>query len=830
MDDLLNTLGGALDSNMEQSGKNNDSSSYTFNRHSYSSFSKNNQFYSGKANGAEKDDTNNNSDQTPSAMIQKLVSPLLEELTQTSDTESGPSANSGRFRLPLGYTGTYVEVTDTGVDIGMRGEKGNSSFLKLNLSDSSRSQHNSSNHQNNSSNHQNHDFNKEGRRTDIRGNIGGAIGANLQGRIEEGKDGPNASIDLSFNKNRPHSNDKYNANQDINYSFDLTDHDGSNESRRQANIVVSLDELRRRRDRRKSRVYTNSDSDSLLDLDSTSESPKPATTTHLYDIKRLYYKRGLYNSRRQSSVNKKLSNENVRKYNSSSTEQVDSLYSALQGNQKNNRCKEDCDSTRTINRSISKHSRSQNDKIDPMSALIAGTNNEENHSSGSLMNILEINNENKGERNCDVFPNESKTDIMSSPWLGDLNIEDIPFEDEDRKSYDNKIVYGDDKIEGSYYNDLDIITIDRIICRKINQESIKIHQLWKDIQTIDEQLRRCPHDQNLKKRIKTLEKEMTIIQNGTRLKEYQKQALPLLEEYKKVRINQVSEFGQETIMKPSKECLNVIYRYIKLASSYIEINLVRSNDADDKCNNCGDDLESCHPDLEGKLKCSSCGTETIPLQREIINNDTNSIPGKSGYEDIKTFKKAIECYMCAQQVTFSDDLIHKLDEYFISHKNMPPGHVIREMPLIGTFAGRRKRGNTSRSLMIDALQNTDNSDYYQDCNLLCCTYWGWESPDLSGVYDRIIDDYKVIQPVYNVLKERYGRKSSIGRGYRLFRQLWHISYPCHPSEFGIAQTEEILDFYESIWQEICNIKGEELGWRPFVSVRKLMMTDPDTLE
>ena len=410
-----------------------------------------------------------------------------------------------------------------------------------------------------------------------------------------------------------------------------------------------------------------------------------------------------------------------------------------------------------------------------------------------------------------------------------VKIEDIPFSNEEKVQHDNNVIYGDNKIKGIYYNDLDLMIIDRLVCRKIIKESENIPKIWSEIEKLRYQLKICPNDKNSRTKITKLQTDLKNIQHGINLNEYQNKVRHLLEKYKKIRYNNVSEFGQESNFKPDPVQLDIISQYIQVAKLYITIDLLRLEDNEDLCNGCKTSLKDICPDIDGKLCCPVCRTETIPLQREIVHSDPQKQTGKGGYDDIKTFIKAIECYIGGQQVTFPEHLTEQLDEYFESI-NMAIGEEISEMPLKGDFKGRRRRGNTSRSLMIQALQSIGVSDHYKDSYLLCRNYWGWENPDLSGVYNLILHHYKETQPIYNKLKEIDGRKSSLGSGYRLFRHLWHIGYPCHPSEFCIVQTEDILIIYENIWKQVCDIVGPRLGWRPFISIRILFMIDPDTLE
>ncbi len=152
------------------------------------------------------------------------------------------------------------------------------------------------------------------------------------------------------------------------------------------------------------------------------------------------------------------------------------------------------------------------------------------------------------------------------------------------------------------------------------------------------------------------------------------------------------------------------------------------------------------------------------------------------------------------------------------------------MPYIGNIPGRRRRGKeTSRDLMSHALSAIGLSDNYEDLSLICHTYWGWELPTLTTEQeDLLMDDYDKVQVVFEQIKEE--RKSSMAVEYRVFRQLWHRGFPCHPHDFKIVTTEEIVDYYEEKFKKICSIIVEELGWLPFVSIYALTAYNYDTLQ
>ncbi len=418
---------------------------------------------------------------------------------------------------------------------------------------------------------------------------------------------------------------------------------------------------------------------------------------------------------------------------------------------------------------------------------------------------------------------EERTPVPS----GEDYLEDIPFEERKEVNLDNAVTYGEDEITGSYYNDLSLPTIDGIICKRLIKEMEKVGKKERKLVELRKISAKNRHDLNIKKRAVKMETEISNIKNGNKLRIYQTRARPFLTEYVKLgKANEEQEFGQTDIVsKPDDYRLGIILRYIEVARSYIKVNLISVQKDNSNCIFCQAEWTDSDLTPSGSLICPGCNRETMPLQHDVSQSDLSG--GSKGYLDLETFDKAVDCYEGRQRVTFPDNLISDLDEYFHAN-NYPVGEDVRKMELHGEIKGRRRRGRTSRDIMKKSLKATGHTDHYKDAYLLCRYYWGWEQPDLSMVRDILRYQYKIIQEIFN--KKKGTRKSSLGADYRLFRQCWHINVPCHPCDFNIVCTDKIVIFYEKIWSEICDEVGKKLGWRPFVSIYALYLMDPDTLE
>ena len=122
-------------------------------------------------------------------------------------------------------------------------------------------------------------------------------------------------------------------------------------------------------------------------------------------------------------------------------------------------------------------------------------------------------------------------------------------------------------------------------------------------------------------------------------------------------------------------------------------------------------------------------------------------------------------------------MFDQLDEYF-RRKNFPIGEVIREQELLPNG----KKRNTSLTLMVEALEATNNSSYYASIYPLLYSYWGWEKPykkiQEMGIKEAIFERFYYTQQIYEANKTRDSCMNSNIRLYLLLenfclvRDLW----------------------------------------------------------
>jgi len=349
----------------------------------------------------------------------------------------------------------------------------------------------------------------------------------------------------------------------------------------------------------------------------------------------------------------------------------------------------------------------------------------------------------------------------------------------------------EEEIVDMFKDDYNIIAIHEKILDKINKDKQNLSKLIENKEKEEQYLldnmatiNRVEKFDRLEK-IKELEKKIESIQNNN----YIERLGDMLDRYKQYPIG-------------SKERIDVILEYIELAKDYIKINVVRKLDDNNLCPHCGINLDeiyvdentNCCPKCSGELKIFS----KIPGYNRYKKMHIN----KNSYDDRNNFRRALYRYQGKQDAKIPQSVFEKLDRYFRS-LNIPTGDEIKKLPCdeLGHKPG------TSLQLMLNALKNTKLNYYYEDANLICKLYWGWNLPDLSHLEDKIMEDYCAFQNVYKNIKRN--RKSSLNTQLILYHLLRHNGHKCRPEDFKIINTDDIIKYHQNMISKIFNI----LGWK-----------------
>jgi len=368
-----------------------------------------------------------------------------------------------------------------------------------------------------------------------------------------------------------------------------------------------------------------------------------------------------------------------------------------------------------------------------------------------------------------------------------------------------------DRIYGEYIYDYNILNIHRIILKKFQQdknnnladletklniETIKIHQK----QTLTER----KHSRN---KIQNLENKIIKYNEDTDKKNYLTVAKPLIKAYKKIKpISTIISFTNNKInddikCEESQDEQNyrhkIISKYLEIARKYICIDLIRKNPETKTC--C--DEPDIFTDESGSDVCNNCGLEKINIVKTQFYSDSSRLNNsKNNYEDRANFVKVLMRFQGKQINKPGKELYERLNEYFLE-RGLKSSEEYNAMPLLqdGTKEG------TSREMMFEALSNIGCSGHYDDINLICSIFFGWELPNISHLEDAIMQDYDDFQKVYENLPDLEGRKSSLNSQWKLFILLLRRGYPCKSKDFKIPTTPSILEYHKIKTQQVYEV-------------------------
>lgn len=369
-------------------------------------------------------------------------------------------------------------------------------------------------------------------------------------------------------------------------------------------------------------------------------------------------------------------------------------------------------------------------------------------------------------------------------------------------------------INEDYQYDLNILQIHNKMCKWFNWLNVSHIETLKNKLAEYEEMLKQPQTVIQRKhtyyQIEKCKEEIYVLENKVKYKEYCEISKPFIEAYKNLgtlvpTISFTKKINVENPVEDDEKQHKrhqIISNYLEIVRRYIPVDVIHEIKNSNKCQNCKASLENAVEDTCGNITCPNCSNEEITIKKMQVYTENKTSNTRNNYEDRENFKKAIQRFQGIQNNKPPDSLYKQLDEYF-KLKNFPSATEIKQRPLLRS--GQKK--DTSRELMYTALHETNNSNYYEDMNLILHEYWGWALPDISHIEDRIMNDYDLTQSVYDQIPKT--RKSSLNSQFRLLKHLLRykncISYPIRIQDFKVPTTRDIIEWHEETWEKICLI-------------------------
>lgn len=378
------------------------------------------------------------------------------------------------------------------------------------------------------------------------------------------------------------------------------------------------------------------------------------------------------------------------------------------------------------------------------------------------------------------------------------------------------------RIKGRYSTDLDILRIHLVLRdlfsfyyqnRKENEKKIEEYNA-----KIDEN--------------RPLSEKTALINNRDRLlnltskyskkvwEKYVDVAKDILTEYfklsptnkKKVKViviggkNQAKKSAEEMALKEreGEQLLALIRRFLRLASEYIEIDIVFEPYFRVGCNDCDQGMEEMAIDEESGIYmclCEKAFGNVYSTDMPHFDPERIEPPNRVSYDDKTNFIRRLKAYQGVQARRLPPDLLPFLDKHMQDKYQLPPAKEIREMPA-DEYGHRCPQ--TSVYLLKEALRETNKSIHFQDINAICYELWGWEIPQIGHLIPKILHDYTKTQEIY---RESNKTDSSINVELRLYWHLRAAGHNCLLTDFKIPQSRDSRKRNSHIFQKMCEETG-----------------------
>jgi len=367
-------------------------------------------------------------------------------------------------------------------------------------------------------------------------------------------------------------------------------------------------------------------------------------------------------------------------------------------------------------------------------------------------------------------------------------------------------------IEGIYDDDLDISKIHQHIIDFLQEQDVEqIQELYQDLEVCRDKLKRPLRRTDrvfTEKRVQKIEQQIANLEQNDDLDHYLKSVDSLIEEYNKlgplhVMLNMSNKDNRDNDKIYRSR---IIDEYIKQASKYYNLNIqriLRKGKFCPICSMCLDDVLI----VDGLLTCPEC----CITQKQIIQNSytsdgcrINSV-NKNNYISRENFETRLLRFCGGLQVNFPSDIISKLNAHFDSIQEMYEKVYTSEDIKNMEKDEYGQCGPFTVEDMLHALKILGYEDYYPDVNVICNILWDWDIPYIDNIFKQVMLDYDISNKIYDQIKHKYGKTSSMNTDYHIYRLLERNNYKCKPCNFNLIVTDNILRKYEKIWAEICDL-------------------------
>lgn len=346
---------------------------------------------------------------------------------------------------------------------------------------------------------------------------------------------------------------------------------------------------------------------------------------------------------------------------------------------------------------------------------------------------------------------------------------------------------------------LDVLHIDEKIRKQLQNDAMKIEEYKQELEQKKQELQTLEIEKDkhiIQEQIDQLSQKIHNIENDIPIAEYVCLANPVLEKYKKLIQTpmKIDFFKSQKMLSDNseKEKQEIIDKFLDIAKKYVPIRTYKREKSEKYSCHCGN--ISRFIEQQNKIICHECSNvyDIQSVQTSFKDIDRVNLSQKYKYKKKVHFRDTINQYQGKQNKKINPKIFQILEEQFELH-NL----VNKE----GT-TNAEKYANITREQIYMFLFQTDNSNYYEDINMLHHYFTGIPCPDLSSVEHLLYEDFDKVVDAYESL-DNVTRIHFLNGQYILYQLLRRRKFKVSESDFDILKTRERLVEHDEIFKEIC---------------------------
>lgn len=346
---------------------------------------------------------------------------------------------------------------------------------------------------------------------------------------------------------------------------------------------------------------------------------------------------------------------------------------------------------------------------------------------------------------------------------------------------------------------IDINEIDRKIKQNFKSEFDKLPQYIEKLKSLKELKGLNPRIQaGLNKTILNLEQYIGELHKKNSYSFYVADTAELLTNYQKILKAPMKMNFMGKPIRNDKPKIEIIQKYIRAASKYINIDVQCKKSEEVLCDNCGNRKN--FDIIDGNIYiCNECSAQKTIIKQSTSYNDVDrvNISPKYMYDRKIHFRDCINQYQGKQNSTVAQKVYDSLIDQFEKHHLL-----VKNDDKIIRFA------KISKGVVQMFLKDLGYTNHYENVHLIHYNLTDVKPDDISYLEDQLLDDFDTLTNIYDKRYKNIDRKNFINTQHILYQLLIHHKHQCNRENFGILKTLDRRSFHD----EVCKTLFQELGW------------------